>query len=62
MSNTKADAGHSGRRDPRRAAKSFYGVLNDEGFTPEQVIALANSLLGHVADDIVDDLPVIATK
>ena len=36
----------------RTVARSFYGQLTREGFTPEQVIALANQLLDMVVTDL----------
>ena len=48
-------------RDPHGTAKTFYGTLSAEGFTPEQIIALASALLGLVAADIVQ-VPIIASK
>jgi hypothetical protein len=62
MFKTESTTARSRERDPQQTAKSFYGTLNNEGFTPEQVIALANNLLGLVADDLVDDMTVIAAK
>jgi Na+/glutamate symporter len=55
-------ATQSGECQSHHTAKSFYGTLNEEGFTPEQVIALATALLGMVAADLVEELPVMATK
>lgn len=36
----------------RQVAKSFYGMLTNEGFTQDQIVHLANDLLTLVQSDL----------
>jgi len=56
----ESDEARSRVRDPQRTAESFYGALSAQGYTPQQVIALANVLLGMVAEDILERPPLSA--
>jgi hypothetical protein len=38
--------------DVRQVARSFYAMLESEGFTSDQVLQLANDLLSLVREDL----------
>ncbi len=62
MSSSNSRTAPTPVRNHHNVAKAFYGTLSQEGFTPEQVIALANHLLGLVADDLIQESPAVAAK
>ena len=54
-------ASPAARPDPtvpvRQVARSFYTMLESEGFTHDQVLQLANDLLSLVREDLVTSPP-----
>jgi hypothetical protein len=43
--------------DVRQVARSFYAMLESEGFTNDQVLQLANDLLTLVREDLASSPP-----
>ena len=49
---TTSDAHHRAPVQTRQVARSFFGMLTNEGFTHDQIVDLANDLLSMVHQDM----------
>ncbi|MCB9683677.1 MAG: hypothetical protein H6735_01390 [Alphaproteobacteria bacterium] len=54
---TSDSLNHRAPVQTRQVARSFFGMLTNEGFTHHQIVDLANDLLAMVQQDMRDGAP-----